>query len=194
VSRQGELEPLTEGDNAPPFTLPDLSGGLVSSAVLLRKGPVVVTFYRGLWCPYCQLDLQALEAIAAEIHSYGTSLVAISHQTAKNIGKFPASNRIGFPVLDDRDGDVAVAFGIRWAPADLQSIRERLGADLSVFNDGTSWILPMQARYVIAQDGVIVYADVNSDYTQRSEPSEILPVLHRLKTSNGDWMIKSREP
>jgi peroxiredoxin len=180
MSQQDKLDALRAGDNAPPFTLTDPNGVFVSSADLLRKGPLVITFYRGMWCPYCQLDLQALKAAAAAVYSYGASLVAISHQTAADSShRLRLTTPISFPVLDDRGGDVAVAFGIRWAPADRQSIDDWLSTDL---NSDLGWILPMRARYVIGQDDLIAYADINSDYTRQPEPSEILPVLRRLKT------------
>jgi peroxiredoxin len=179
MSRLDKPDALKAGDIAPPFTLADPSGVLISSADLLRKGPLVVTFYRGMWCLYCRLDLQALEAAVTDVHSYGASLVAISHQSAGDSRRrFQLVNHISFPLLDDKGGEVAIAFGIRWVPGDRQSVHEWFSADL---DEDVSWILPMQARYVIGQDGVIAYANINSEYTRRPEPSEILPVLRRLK-------------
>lgn len=173
---------LKAGDIAPEFTLPDPDGNLVSSKDLLAKGPLVVTFYRGVWCPYCNFDLQALEAARADIEARGATLVAISQQTAPNSRKSERQNGLGFPILSDKGGEIGAGFGVRWtAPEYLRDVHKTLGADLTQFNGEDSWTLPMPARYVIGQDGVIAYAEVNADYTRRPEPSDIFPVLEQLR-------------
>ena len=172
---------LKAGDVAPEFTLPDADGNLVSSSDLLARGPLVLTFYRGAWCPYCNFDLSALEEARSEIEARGASLVAISEQTAPNSRKSQRQNGLGFPILGDHGGDLAAKFGVRWTLPDyLRTVQKALGADLTQFNGEDSWTLPMPARYVIAQDGTIAYAEVNADYTRRPEPSAILPVLEQL--------------
>jgi len=176
---------LKAGDRAPAFTLPDPDGKLVSSEDLLAKGPVVLTFYRGAWCPFCNLDLQALEGVRSQIEARGGSLVAVSQQTAANSRKSQHNNKLGFPIVGDKGGELAAKFGIRWhLPEDLQAVHKQLGADLVAFNGEESWTLPMPARYVIGQDGVIAYAEINPDYTRRPEPSDVFPVLDQLKRSN----------
>jgi len=173
---------LKAGDIAPDFMLPDADGKPVSSKALLATGPLVVTFYRGVWCPYCNLDLQALEATRAEIEARGASLVAISQQTAPNSRKSQRQNGLNFPILGDAGGEVGARFGVRWtAPDYLREVHKAVGADLTQFNGEDSWTLPMPARYVIGQDGVIAYAEVNADYTHRPEPSDIFPVLEQLR-------------
>jgi len=173
---------LKAGDKAPEFTLQDADGNAVSSRTLLAKGPLVVTFYRGVWCPYCNFDLSALEAARAEIEARGASLVAISQQTPANSRKSQRQNHLGFPILSDPGGKVGAEFRVRWtAPEYLRETHKALGADLTRFNGDDSWTLPMPARYVIGQDGLIVYAEVNPDYTRRPEPSDIFPVLDALK-------------
>lgn len=173
---------LKAGDTAPMFVLPNADGKLVSSKDLLARGPLVVTFYRGVWCPYCNFELQALEAARAEIETLGASMVAISPQTAANSRKSQRQNALGFPVLNDKGGTVAAQFGVRWtAPEYLREIHHQLGADLTQFNGEDSWTLPMPARYVIGPNGVIAYAEINPDYTRRPEPSDIFPVLDRLR-------------
>lgn len=175
---------LKAGDRAPSFTLPDPDGKPVASSHLLAKGPLVVTFYRGAWCPYCNLDLQALEEARPEIEARGATLVAISPQTGANSRKSQRTHKLGFPVLSDKGGELAAQFGIRWTlPDDLQKIQKQLGADLTAFNGEDSWTLPMPARYVIGQDGVIAYAEINPDYTRRPEPSDIYPVLDQMRQS-----------
>ena len=170
------------GDIAPEFTLPDPDGNQVSSQTLLEKGPLAVTLYRGAWCPYCNFVLVALEAARAEIEARGATLIAISQQTAPNSRKSQRQNALGFPILSDKGGDVGAQFGVRWTlPDDLREVHKALGADLTAFNGEESWTLPMPARYVIGQDGVIAYAEVNVDYTRRPEPSDIFPVLEQLR-------------
>jgi peroxiredoxin len=172
---------LKVGDVAPQFTLPDPDGNPVSSNALLATGPLVVTFYRGVWCPYCNYDLTALEEARSEIEARGATLVAISQQLAPNSRKSQRQNGLGFPILGDHGGEVGAQFGLRWTLPDyLRVAHKMLGADLPQFNGEDSWTLPMPARYVIAQDGTIAYAEVNADYTKRPEPSAIFPVLERL--------------
>ena len=169
------------GDTAPDFTLLDPDGKPVSSRELLAKGPLVLSFYRGVWCPYCNLELQALQQALPEITARGASLVAISPQTAPNSRKSQRDNKLGFPILSDVKREVADAFGIRFALPDyLVEVYAGFGNDLPKINDDPAWVLPMPARYVIGTDGVIAYSEVNPDYTQRPDPSELLPVLDRL--------------
>jgi len=172
------------GDTAPEFSLKDPDGNPVSSRELLARGPLVVSFYRGVWCPYCNLELQALQGALPQIAARGASLVAISPQTAPNSRKSQRDNKLDFPILSDVKSEVANAFGIRFALPDyLAEVYKTFGNNLPVINDDPAWVLPMPARYVIDTDGVIAYAEVNPDYTQRPDPSELLPVLDRLRAS-----------
>ncbi len=173
---------LQADDRAPVFVLPDTEGKPVSSLELLQAGPLVLTFYRGSWCPYCNLELQSLEEAAPAIRTRGATLVAISAQTAVNSRKSRRDSKLSFPILTDQGASVADMFGIRWTlPPRLQEAYQALGVDLPMFNGEDSWALPMPARYVIGQDGQIAYAEISPDYTVRPEPSEMLPTLDRLK-------------
>jgi peroxiredoxin len=169
---------LKAGDKAPAFTLNDPDGNPVSSAELLAKGPLVISFYRGVWCPYCNIELQALEETLPAFMAAGVSLVAISPQTAPNSRKSLRNNKLSFPILSDTKNDIAAAFGLRFALPDyLVDLYKMLKNDLPTFNGDDSWTLPMPARYVIAQDGTILYAEVNPDYTHRPEPEDMLAVI-----------------
>ena len=175
---------LKVGARAPIFALPNAQGELVRSTDLLARGPLVLTFYRGIWCPYCNMDLQAIEAAAEEVRALGASLVAISPQTAPNRRKSERENALSFPILSDHGNSVANEFGLRFRlPDDLIAVYKGFGNDLTVGNGEDSWTLPMPARYVIGSDGIVAYAEVNPDYTRRPDPSELLPVLRRLRTS-----------
>ena len=172
---------LKVGDVAPAFTLPDPDGNPVSSKALLGKGPLVISFYRGIWCPFCNFELTALEQTRSQIEAWGARVVAISQQLAANSRKSQRQNGLRFPILSDYDGEVAAQFNLRWTlPEYLRVAHRTLGADLPQFNGEDSWTLPMPARYVVAQDGTIAYAEVNGDYTRRPEPSAMFPVLEQL--------------
>lgn len=172
---------MRAGEFAPEFTLNDPEGRPVRSAEMLARGPLVVTFYRGVWCPYCNMELEALQAALGGIRGFGADVVALSPQTEVNSRKSVRQNGLAFPILSDPGGAVADAFGLRFAlPDDLVALYKSLKNDLPTFNADPAWTLPMPARYVIAQDGVIAYAEVNPDYTQRPDPSELLPTLERL--------------
>jgi len=173
---------LKAGDRAPDFNLSDQDGTMISLSELLAKGPLVVSFYRGVWCPFCNIELRALEKALADIRARGASLVAISQQTPPNSRKAQRENNLSFPILSDRGGEVGAAFGLRWVvPEGMREVHTRLGSPLPSFNGDDSWTLPMPARYVIGQDRNIVYGEVNPDYTQRPEPGDVLAILDRLK-------------
>ena len=171
---------LKAGDTAPTFTLSDPDGRPVSSVDLLAKGPLVISFYRGVWCPYCNMELQALQETLPALEALGAGLLAISPQTPVNSRKSVRQNALSFPILSDPRNAVAAAFGLRFELPDyLVDLYKSLKNDLPAFNGDPSWTLPMPARYVVAQDGTILYAEVNPDYTRRPEPEDMLPALRR---------------
>jgi peroxiredoxin len=173
---------INAGERAPQFRLNDQDGNEVSSEELLAKGPLIVTFYRGVWCPYCNLELQAINEVLPQITALGANVVAISPQTAVNSRKSVRTNELGFPVLSDVRNDTAAAFGLRFnLPDYLIELYKSLKNDLPAFNGDPSWTLPMPARYVIGQNGVMLYAEVNPDYTHRPDPSEMLPILEKTR-------------
>jgi peroxiredoxin/uncharacterized protein YciI len=170
---------LKRGDRAPEFKLKDVDGTDVSSRDLLAKGPLVVTFYRGFWCPYCNIDLQALQASLPAIEEHGARLVAISPQNQASGRKAQRQNNVSFPILSDPGNEVAASFGLRFTLPDylMRVYLDGFKLDLAAVNSDSSWTLPMPARYVIGTDGVIQYAEVSPDHTNRPDPTELLPVL-----------------
>jgi peroxiredoxin len=182
VSEEERARPLRVGDRAPEFTLPTSGGAQVSSVGYLRSGPLVVTFYRGLWCPYCRRDLQSFTDAMAAIKGLDTSVVAVSQ--ARPPGVDPLSDHqpsLAFPLLEDEVGDVAVAFGIRWSAEDSRLIEAALGLDLATFRGTAPWIVPMQARFVIDRQGVVAFVEAAFDYNERSEPADLVPLLGSLQ-------------
>ncbi|HAT2869694.1 TPA: AhpC/TSA family protein [Serratia marcescens] len=173
---------LKVGDAAPGFTLSDSENRPCSSTALLAKGPLVVSFYRGIWCPYCTLDLQALQAALPAITQYGAQLLAVSPQSAVHSRQAARDHDLTFPLLSDTGNRLAAQFGLRYRLPDalIALYQQRLGLDLAQFNQDDSWTLPLPARFVIARDGRIVYAEAHADYTQRPEPQALLSVLEML--------------
>lgn len=175
---------LKAGDRAPAFILEAPDGTPTSSADLLAGGPLVVSFYRGVWCPYCNMELQALEAARADFEAAGARLIAISPQNRVNSRKSLRENALGFPILSDPANTVAAAFGLRFVLPDyLVELYKSLGNKLPQFNGDDSWTLPMPGRFVIGSDGMIAYAEVNPDYTRRPEPAAMLPAIRRTATT-----------
>ena len=175
---------LKVGARAPGFELQDSQGEPVSSEKLLAQGPLIVSFYRGVWCPYCNMELKALERTLDQYKAAGANLVAISPQTRSNSRKSVTTNNVTFPILNDLNNKTAKEFGLVFTMPDyLREVYKLASIDLAVFNDDPSWTLPMPSRYVIGPDSEILYADVNPDYTRRPEPKELLSALTKTKSS-----------
>jgi peroxiredoxin len=172
---------LGVGDEAPAFRLPDVGGAEVALADLLAAGPVVVTFYRGAWCPYCNTELRSLQAVLPQIEAEGARLVAISPQTPDGSLSMKEKQDLAFPVLSDVGNTIARQYGIVFAVGEEVAERYRMsGIDLEASNGDASYELPIPATYVIGTDGVIRYAFVEADYTVRAEPSAVLDALRAL--------------
>lgn len=172
---------LREGASAPDFTLPDVSGKPLSLSSLLKQGPVVLLFYRGAWCPYCNLEIRAYQAVLTRIRSAGANLVAVSPQLPDGSLSMQEKHSLEFPVLSDVGSIVAKAYGIAFdLPEALHEIHRSFGADLPTINGKGDWVLPIPATYVIAPDGRIIRAHADVDYTVRMEPQEVLDTLERM--------------
>jgi peroxiredoxin len=172
---------LKPGDLAPDFTLPGADGAKVRLSDLLAKGPVVLTFYRGGWCPYCNMELRALQKALPAMEEMGATLVAVSPQTPDESLSTAEKNALAFPVLSDHASAAAQAFGIAFDLAEeLRPIYARFNHALPVVNGVDSWALPIPATYVIARDGRIALAFVDPDYRNRLEPATILATLATL--------------
>jgi peroxiredoxin len=169
------------GDHAPPIVLPGLDGRQFDVSTLLAKGPAVVTFYRGGWCPYCNLELKAYQNLLPQIRAAGASLVAISPEKPDDTVTTAEKNALTFPVLSDVGQEVGKAFGLVYAFTDeLRSAYDGFGLDIPAKNGAPDdWSLPLSATYVIGMDGVILFADTGVDYRRRAEPLDVLAVLQR---------------
>lgn len=177
----GLAERALKSGAAPLFALEDAYGKRVSLADLLMKGAVVLSFYRGAWCPYCNIELQELELHAARIRGAGATLVTVTPQTAANSRKMIDQHKLSYPMLSDPGNAVAEQYGLKFRLPDyLVALYKQFGVDLPSFNGDQSWTLPMPARFVIDRQGQIRYAKADPDYTSRPEPDEVIPVLEGL--------------
>jgi peroxiredoxin len=181
VAKSGQAPGLVVGDRIPSFTLPDPFGQLVSSDELLDRGPLVISFYRGDWCPYCNLELRALEQASARIGKLGGSIVAISGQRPDAAAGLVDKHALSFPVLSDIDQTVIRAFKLRYdIPAELRAMFEARGSDMSQRNADGSWTLPISATYVTDRDGTIILGHCDPEWRVRLDPEEIVRALEGL--------------
>lgn len=172
---------LKVGDTAPDFALVDATGTTVRLTELLTAGPVVIAFYRGSWCPYCNLELKALQEKLPELQAAGATLVAISPQTPDESLSLEEKHNLGFPVLSDGDLAAINGFGLLHPVDDrTKAYYEKSGYDLVKSNGATGWQLPLPATYVIAPDRTIRFAFVNADYKLRAEPADVVEAVKAL--------------
>jgi peroxiredoxin len=171
---------LQAGDRAPAIALTNAKGTLVDIGSLLSRGPVIVTFYRGGWCPYCNLELRAFQKILPDIRAAGASLVAISPEKPDGTLSTAEKNALDFEVLSDVGQKVGRAFGLVYSFSDeLKWAYREFGLDIPDKNGADEWALPISATYVIGKDGIIVYAYTDADYRDRADPEDVLAALTR---------------
>lgn len=181
ASHTGESA-LAIGEIAPDFTLPGASGKAISLHSKLNEGPVVLSFYRGGWCPFCNLELQALQALLPEIKALGASLIGISPETPDNSMTTAEKHQLEFDVLSDVGNKTARDYGLIFTVyEEMRPLYLKWGLDVPASNGDDSWELPVPAAYVIDTNGVARAAHADKDYTKRMEPEEILAVLRTIK-------------
>ena len=169
---------LGVGDTVPDFELPDAMGRTVSLSEMLRSGPVVLTFYRGSWCPYCNTELRALQAALPDVEAARARMIAVSPQTPDSSMTIVDRQNLTFPVLSDAGNRVARTFGLVFRVDDETREKYRgFGVDLARSNGDDSWELPVPATYVIAPDRTITYAFVEADYKKRAVPADVVAAL-----------------
>jgi peroxiredoxin len=170
---------LKVGDRAPAVVLENAKRATVNVATLLKKGPVIVTFYRGGWCPYCNLELKAYQEVLPEIVAAGASLVAISPEKPDDTLSTAEKNALTFEVLSDVGQKVGRAFGLVYEFTDeLKRAYDGFNLDIPARNGAPGeWALPVSATYVVDRDGSIIYAYTDVDYRDRADPRDVLQVL-----------------
>ena len=170
---------LKVGDRAPAIVLENAKGAAVDVATLLKKGPVIVTFYRGGWCPFCNFELKAYQESLPQIAAAGASLVAISPEKPDDTVSTAEKNALTFEVLSDVGQKVGRAFGLVYEfTEELKSAYRGFNLDIPARN-GTpgEWALPVSATYVIDRDGAIIYAHTDVDYRDRADPRDVLQIV-----------------
>lgn len=169
---------LQVGDKVENFILANQLGKNVELVDLLKKGPVIISFYRGVWCPYCNLELKALNNYLPQFKTKSAQLVAISPQLPDHTLTTSQKNELEFDVLSDVGNKVAEQFGLLFTlDKRIQELYTGFGIDFEQTYGDKTYQLPLPATYVINQNGVITYAFLNEDYTLRAEPSDVMAVL-----------------
>ena len=172
---------LGVGDTAPMFELPDAFGRVVRLADVLESGPAIVSFYRGSWCPFCNLELRALQRELEGIEGVGATLVAISPNQPDVSRDLIEQNEITFPVLSDHENGVARQFNLVYEmePGMVAYYRD-INRSIDEMNGSDVWELPVPATYVIDQSGVVQYAFVDLNHRVRAEPAEVVAAAAAL--------------
>ncbi len=174
------------GDDAPGFTLQNQEGEDVSLASLLEQGPVVLLWYRGGWCPYCNLTLAAYQQRLDEIQGLDATLVALTPELPDKSLSTAEKSDLEFQVLSDVGNDVARAYGVVFELTEGVQANYEKNFGLSAFNGDQSGELPLAATYVIDQEGQIRWAFLDADYRNRAEPRDVIAALEQLQhPSNG---------
>ncbi|MDH5613004.1 MAG: AhpC/TSA family protein [Gammaproteobacteria bacterium] len=169
------------GDMAPDFELPNMRGGNTRLSERLYQGPVVLSFYRGGWCPFCNLEFKALSDIFPEIEARGASMIGISPEIPDASLTTIEKHNLPFEVLSDVGNKIADEYGLVMSIyEELRPLYQQWGLDVPAANGDDSYQLPIPATYIIKQDGHIHSCYVNKDYTSRMEPKDILAALDSL--------------
>jgi peroxiredoxin len=172
---------LAVGSLAPPFELQDHNGLNVSSAEVLGKTRLVICFFRGRWCPFCVGQMEAMNLLLPQIQEAGAVLVGISPQTVQQSFFMVDQHKLRFPLLSDRNNETTRKFGLVYRVPDYQkSVYRRSFVNLPHLNGDDSWELPIPATYIVDRDGIVRYASVNPDYSERPEPADTLENLLHL--------------
>lgn len=173
---------LKAGDKMPDFELPNQRNELRCLSGYLAVSPLVLNIYRGGWCPYCNMEMKALQGVLKEIEAHGARLVGLAPEKPDRAMSTAERAGISIDILSDTGNRVAEQMGLVFElPQALRPVYEKFGIDIPAFNGDESFKLPVLATYIISRDGVIIYAFVNADYTLRLEPAEIVAMLAKNK-------------
>lgn len=172
---------LKVGDQIPNASLPNAQGHPVNIADLLASGPVIINFYRGSWCPYCNLELRAYQQYLDEIKASGGQIVAISPELPDSSLSNAEKLELEFEVLSDLGNSFAEQLGLVFTiPDELAEVYKQLNSDITPYTGDNSWRVPIPATYIIGTDHKVAYAYVNADYLERAEPAEVVAALAQL--------------
>jgi peroxiredoxin len=174
---------LKVGDSFPDFTLASAEGQFVSLQAMLARGPAVLSFYRGRWCPYCSAELESLNAVAEQIRGMGAVLAAITAEAGGEAIRTKFERSFDFEILCDLDNGLALECGIVFKlPTDVQNALAKANIDFPKLYGNTSWFLPIPATYIVDRSGIIREAYVNADFRFRLDPAEIVRALQQIES------------
>jgi len=183
VDEGAASDSLKTGDKIPDFMLANAEGRFVRRDDLLAKGPVVLSFYRGRWCPYCSAELDALNAVATRIRDSGATLAAVTAEAGGEAIRTKFERKFDFEILCDLDNGLALECGLVFKlTPEVQKAYLETNLDLPKLYGNTSWFLPIPATYVVDVGGTIREAYVNPDFRDRLDPVAILAAIERLRT------------
>lgn len=186
IEERGLVPGLAIGDKAPDFVLPDAKGEQVRLSDRLAQGPVVITFYRGSWCPYCNLELRAYQAALPKFQEVGASLIAISPQLPDDAMSMTGKHSLEYDVLSDVDQAVLAAFKVRFdlPPNITEHMLDATLAALAKQQPEGHYSLPVPATYVLDADGIVRARHLSMAYRTRMEPSEALAVVREIQAGS----------
>lgn len=168
------------GEPMPPFLLPDETGRLVSLQSLINRGPTIIMFYRGHWCPYCRLNVHAVIQAQDQLTSLGGQVVAIMPETQKYAEQFKYESGAPFPVLTDLDNGYALSLNLAiWLGVEIQQLLSYL--DLSEFHGNDGWVLPIPATFVVGRDGLVKARFVDPDFRRRMEIDDLIAAARSVR-------------
>ena len=169
------------GDTSPDFRLPNATDQVLSLHETLEQGPVVLSFYRGGWCPFCNLELQALQQHLPEIRSLGATLIGVSPETPDNSLTTIEKHGLDFEIVSDVGNKTMRDYGLIFTVyEEMRPLYLKWGLDVPAHNGDDSWELPVPATYLIDMNRVVRAAHVDRDYTKRMEPEQLLTALKEL--------------
>ncbi|REE88566.1 peroxiredoxin [Paenibacillus taihuensis] len=181
LQKSGIASGKQTGEKAVNFKLTNALGGDVILFEELQKGPIVLTFYRGGWCPFCNMQLNAYQQILPEIRAMGAQLIAISPQKPDHSLSLQEKEGLEFQVLSDPDGLVTAQYNLLFdVPEDVRELMEGIGVDLSEYNNTSQWVLPVPVTFIIDESAIIRSSYVNPNFMQRQSPEKILRDLKKL--------------
>jgi len=173
---------LPVGAPIPKFVLPNAEGRLITSDELLERGPLVLNFFRGDWCPYCRAMLDALEAILPEIERAGATLLAVTPDTGGRPLVTKRNRKLHFEIAVDADNAVGLQFGVVFRlPEPYRTILAAKGTDLPTRHGNPGWLVPAPAVFLVGTDGIIRWRHVPSDPSRRAEPAEIVRAIREIR-------------
>lgn len=179
-----EDKALAVGEQIPDFSLLDQHGVVRNLSYYLVKGPIVLNVYRGGWCPYCNLEMRALNAVLPELHHRGANLVGLTPETPETAQDTLTANELDITVLSDKGNRISAELGLVFElPDELKPIYENLGIDIPASNGDDSFTLPVPATYIVGKDRVVLYRFINVDYTRRVEPALLVAELDKLQAT-----------